>query len=38
MTKSPSSAPSPSLFPSMTSHPLTIEQELLFPHVCDSLK
>jgi hypothetical protein len=37
-TKSLSSAPSPSPLPSMTSHPLTIEQELLFPHVCDSLK
>jgi hypothetical protein len=35
MTKS--MAPSMSPFPSMTSHPLTIEQELLFPHICNSL-
>ncbi len=38
MTRSPSSAPSPPPFPSAASHPLTIEQELLFPHVCDGLK
>ena len=35
MTKS--MAPSMAPFPSMTSHPLTIEQELLFPHICNSL-
>ena len=35
MTKS--MAPSISPFPSITSHPLTIEQELLFPHICNSL-
>lgn len=35
MTKS--MAPSMTSFPPMTSHPLTIEQELLFPHICNSL-
>ncbi len=38
MTRSPSLAPSLPPFPSATSHPLTIKQELLFPHVCNGLK
>ena len=28
----------PLMAPSLLSHPLTIEQEMLFPHVCNSLK
>lgn len=36
MTKSSAASLAP--LPSMLSHPLTIEEELLFPHICNSLK
>ena len=38
MSSLPATKSAPSTSPSALSHPLTIEQELLFPHICSAMK